>query len=243
MNNLEENWSITSFQSFNQLMIGFLKLRTFLKTSRLQIILPKHSNGTGSCAYTMTNGKIRLISFGKRYQAHRSIVRWIFWNASINRWLSSQAMNTVVVAKIPHIINRNRSIMFPWCIWKKMMKIRKILIVTEYECKTVLNQLHLNNQQGTGNGQKAPCEQWHEYGLKDVWKVKHHSENVNRKRSRCCDARVTKRKHRSTWDHLFLEILKCIPFDRRMITNKFQEQNLQFVWLHLIRTCLVVDWV
>lgn len=56
-------------------------LLTFLKTSRVQMILPKHANETGRCAIAMIAGSIRCVSFGNKYQSNCSIVKRISSNA------------------------------------------------------------------------------------------------------------------------------------------------------------------
>lgn len=71
---------------------------TFLKTSRVHVILPKHSTVTGRCTTAIIIGSVRCISMGYKYQSNWSIPEPISSNASVIRWLSSQVMNTEVNA-------------------------------------------------------------------------------------------------------------------------------------------------
>lgn len=92
--------------------------QTFLKTSRLHEMLPKHSRLTGSCAMIMIVGSNRLILRGNKYQSNCSMIRSISVNALPNLWLSSQVMNKIPSPQqATNIVsnNANRSISsFDW---------------------------------------------------------------------------------------------------------------------------------
>lgn len=121
IDNLNENEIAAIINRKNQinLMIDYLIL-TFLKTSRVHAMLPKHSNETGSCTSAMIIGSIRLISIGNEYHSNWSIVELILSNASAILWPSSQAINTMVKPRIPFSVAFNSTgIIFPWCNWKQ----------------------------------------------------------------------------------------------------------------------------
>lgn len=92
---------------------------TFLKTSRLHAILPKHSSETDCCVLAKIIGSIRWISIGNKCQSNTSIVKSIFSNASLSRWPSSQSKNTVANAKIPFKNSSNEGIIFSWSNWNR----------------------------------------------------------------------------------------------------------------------------
>lgn len=102
----------------SNLIVDYFK-QTFLKTSRVHLILPKHSNATSFWAMTMMIGSIRCISIGNEYQLICSMVRFVLSNSSPNLWPSSQQMNTATNPKIPFKIGNNRAIMSVWCIWNR----------------------------------------------------------------------------------------------------------------------------
>lgn len=125
-NNLEENRN-SSHESIELVLILNMEIwlinwpiiPTFLNTSLVQQILPKHSTKTGFWAFAMIIGSIRLISIGNEYQPSHSIVKLIFSNALYILWPSSHVMNTVANPKIPLKSNSNVDIAFSWCSWNR----------------------------------------------------------------------------------------------------------------------------
>lgn len=102
------------------------------------MILPKQANVSGGWALAMIVGSIRLTLVGNRYQSSLSIVELIPSNASPILWPSSQAMNTVMDAKIPFKINNIRGIMFPWCACKQCDEVSTFWETTENNLHSVM---------------------------------------------------------------------------------------------------------
>lgn len=103
-----------------RLLIWYL-IRTFLKTSRVHPILPKHSKKTGCCAFTMIIGRIRWNSIGSKYQFDWSRVSLISSNASVILWPSSQAINTATSPQSPLKIDSKEILarIFPLLNWNR----------------------------------------------------------------------------------------------------------------------------
>lgn len=104
-----------AIKNFVWLLIHCL-IPTLSKTSRLHLMLPKHSNETGCCASPIIIGSIRCVLVGNKNQSNCSIVMLTSSNAPFIRWPSSHAINTVVRPKMPFIINSNTGEIFSWCI-------------------------------------------------------------------------------------------------------------------------------
>lgn len=90
-------------------------LLTFLKTFRVQAILPKHSNVTGFCAIAMIVGKNRFNSIGNICQLNWAILESISANASHVLWPSSQHMKTSVNPTIPLMTGSRVTMTSAWC--------------------------------------------------------------------------------------------------------------------------------
>lgn len=95
---------------------------TFLNTSRVAVILPKHSSSAGCCTIAMIVGSIRFILSGNEYQSNCSMVKSISSNASLILWPSSHTIKTVTSARIPQVNIIIIGISLSWCTWNRQIK-------------------------------------------------------------------------------------------------------------------------
>lgn len=115
--------------------------RTFLKTSRVHLMLPKHSSKMGCCACIMIIGIIRCIPIGHRYQCKNETVKSISLKASLTLWPSSQTMNALANPNAPLRISSNKDVKFPSWICNVIKAHAALLFIHLFNSNQILEWL------------------------------------------------------------------------------------------------------